>query len=86
MNPSLLPGILKSLPSAIDVLVACTAQTGYLRSLNRLGHLFHRLKVTIGSYWKPGFYDIHVQLLQLLGNPKLFVDIHAGPGRLLTVT
>jgi hypothetical protein len=85
VDPPLLPRVLQRLPAPVDILGVCPAEPGYLRSLDGLGYLSDRLEVPYGGDGKPGLDHIHVELLQLPGDPHLFFHVHAGAGRLLAV-
>jgi len=85
VDAPLLTGILQRLPGAVDVLFAGTAQARNLRSFNALCHQLDCLKITLGSDGKAGFDYVHVQFLQLLGDPQFFFDVHAVARRLLAV-
>ncbi len=86
MNPATLTGVLQCLPSAVNVHVVSSRKSGDLWALNRLGNLLDRFKIAIRGDRKTGFHDIDIKPLQLVGDPYLFLDVHARAWRLLTIT
>ena len=76
MDTTSIAGILQSIPGTVDVLDAGAAEPCDFWALDRLGDLFDRLEITIGSDRKTRFYDIDVELLKLAGDAQFFFDVH----------
>ncbi len=85
MNPGPFPGWFESLPSAVDIQVAGTAEAADLTAAGGFGDPFDGFKIPFGSDRKAGLDDIDIKLFELSSDTQFLVDIHAGAGRLLAV-
>ncbi len=86
VDTAALLGVLQRFPGTVDVFVVGTAETCDLRTLDRLRDFFDSFKITIGSNREARFDDVDIQTLELVGNPELLFNIHAGARRLFSVT
>ena len=84
VNPDLGPS-LQRLPGAVDVGRLGARQTADRRPFDLVGNRPDRFKVAGGAIGETGFDNIDPQPHQLFGDRELFLDVHAGAGRLLSV-
>jgi hypothetical protein len=73
------------LPGALDVILTTACQRGNHGPTNLLRHGLHRLKVAVGGNWESRLDNVHSQALELVGETPLFREVHAAPGRLLSI-
>ena len=74
------------LPGPIDIVFGCAGQRGDFGPFQFAGNPGNCLQITIGSRRKSRLQNIDAQFFQLDGQSQLFSGIHAGAGRLLTVS
>ena len=76
------------LGASLDVLLRCTGQPaddGTVLAPDLLGNALHSREVPCTGKGKSGLNDIHAKTGQLLSDGQLFLQVEAGPGRLLTI-
>ncbi len=80
-------GMLKRFPRPIDVFQDDPREPGdgHIRIVDGLGDRLDGLKVSLRGDGKTGFYDIHLQPSQLLGQLNLLVNVHAEARGLLAI-
>jgi hypothetical protein len=77
---------LQRLGGTRDVAVVGASQRAHGAVLDRVGDRLHAFEVAVRRGGKTGLDHVHLQSLELAGDPQLLVLGHRGAGRLLAVT
>src|SRR5208337_2096179 len=72
-------------PGGLDVFIPGTAQADDDRPAYFFRYCLNGIEIPWRRYGKARFDLVHAKDFELLGHQHLFMDIHAGAGRLLTV-
>src|SRR5262249_28114052 len=78
--------MLQGLPGAFDVGAAGAGQSGDYGAADHFRDRLDGLKVTLGGDGEAGFDDIDAQAVELMGQAKLFLLVHAAAGGLLAIS